>query len=79
MGGLGLSNSSSNSQSEFESPKQVTAYLVAMIIAQDLNGSVTDEPKRTKASIRKAKREKQLTDALEIKQQLTQQQKDASA
>ena len=73
--GLGLSNPSSDSQSEFESSKQVTASLVPMIVVQDLNGSVIDEPKRTKASIRKAKREKQLADALEVKQQLMQQQK----
>ena len=75
LGGLGLSNPSSDSQSEFESSKQVTGSLVALIVVQDLNGSVTDEPKRTKASIRKAKREKQLADAHEVRQQLTQQQK----
>ena len=46
-----------------------------MIVVQDLNGPVTDELKRTKASIRKAKREKQLADVLEVKQQLTQHQK----
>ena len=75
LGGLGLSNPSSDSQSEFESSKQVTGSLVALIVVQDLNGSVTDEPKRTKASIRKAKQEKQLADAHEVRQQLTQQQK----
>ena len=75
LGGLGLSNPSFDSQSEFESSKQVTASLVAMIVVLDLNGSVTDEPKHSKASIRKAKREKQLADALEVKQQLMQQQR----
>ena len=70
LGGLGLSNPSSNSQSEFESFKQVTASLVALIVVQDPNGSATEEPKRTKASIWKAKREK-LADAHEVKQQLT--------
>ena len=71
LGGLGLSNPFSNSQSS----KQVTTSLVALIVVQNLNGSATEEPKRTKVSIRKAKWEKQLTDTHEIKQQLTQQQK----
>ena len=57
------------------SSKQVTASLVALIVVQDLNESATEEPKRTKVSIQKAKREKQLADAHEVKQQLTQQQK----
>ena len=73
LGGVGLSNPLR--ESEFVSSKQVTASLVALIVVQDLNESATEEPKRTKVSIQKAKREKQLADAHEVKQQLTQQQK----
>ena len=63
LGGLGLSKPSSDSQIEFESSKQVTASLAALIILQDPNGFVTEEPKHTKAPVQKAKREKQLADA----------------
>ena len=60
LGGLGLAvHSIFNSQSS----KQVTTSLVALIVVQNQNGSATEEPKCTKASIRKAEREKQLTDA----------------
>ena len=75
LGNLRLSNPSSNSQSEFDSSKQVTASIVAPIVVQDLNGSATEEPKRNKASDQKAKREQQLADAHEVKEQLTQQHK----
>ena len=51
LGGLGLSNPSSDSQTKFEASKQVTASLVALIVLQHPNEFVTDEPKRTKAPV----------------------------
>lgn len=50
--------------------KYVTVSFVALTVLWDPNGSITEEPKRTKAPVRKAKREKQLADAHDVRHQL---------